>query len=272
MGARFFIASIILALAISAKRGLGELKLTKHQVLPTFSVGGTMMATGIGCVALAERYVPSGVVALLIAAMPLWIAIFRAIDGDRPKFLGGLGVLVGFAGVAFLLKPGSLALPDGVSKATMLLWVSVVMFGNLVWAIGTFISPRLDLPKNYLVLTSYQMFAGGTIMLIMGFITGEDFHQFIHATGRSWLGWAYLATIGSFVAYSAYVWLVAHAPVSLTSTYAYVNPVIAIILGALIQKEPLTGIMVFGAAIVIAGVVLVVSSETLAQRKLQRSL
>jgi drug/metabolite transporter (DMT)-like permease len=136
-----------------------------------------------------------------------------------------------------------------------------VILGNLGWAFGTYIAPRLDLPKSTLVVTCYQMFLGGITMTTAGLIFGENLGDLFDATLSSWLWWVFLVLIGSIATYSAYLWLVGNAPVGLIATYAYVNPVIAVTLGVLFLGEKLSITLLLGAIVVIFGVFLVVRVE-----------
>ena len=133
--------------------------------------------------------------------------------------------------------------------------------GTLCWAVGSFLQPRITTPRDPLVLTTYEMLTGGTVLALVGLLRGEDLSKFATADRASWAAWAYLVTAGSLFAYLAFVWLVDHAPLSLVSTYAYVNPVVAVLLGWLILREPLSSAVLLGGAIIVSGVVLVVSGE-----------
>ena len=137
----------------------------------------------------------------------------------------------------------------------------LVILGNLGWAFGTYIAPRLDLPKSVLVVTCYQMFLGGIAMTIAGLLAGEDVVNLLDATLSSWLWWVFLVLIGSIATYTAYLWLVGNAPVGLIATYAYVNPIIAVSLGVLFLEEKLSFTLLIGAIVVIFGVFLVVRVE-----------
>ena len=137
----------------------------------------------------------------------------------------------------------------------------MVILGNLGWAFGTYIAPRLDLPKSTLVVTCYQMLLGGIAMTVAGFIAGENAGDLFDATLSSWLWWVFLVLIGSIATYTAYLWLVGNAPVGLIATYAYVNPIIAVSLGVLFLEEKLSITLLLGAIVVIFGVFLVVRVE-----------
>ncbi|RYZ68296.1 MAG: EamA family transporter, partial [Proteobacteria bacterium] len=132
---------------------------------------------------------------------------------------------------------------------------------SLSWSVGSFMSQRMAMPANPFVATVWEMLAAAIALLVIGTVSGERLGDFGDASTSSWIALGYLVVFGSIVAYSAYVWLLQNAPLSLVSTYAYVNPVVAVLLGALILAEPLTGAIVTGGAIVVLGVALVVRAE-----------
>ncbi len=261
MGIRFLIAGLLLALIISFRQGVGELKIPSAEMRSSLLMGFLLLGFGIGTVSIAQAYVPSGIVALIIAALPLWIAIFRTISGERLAKTSWIGLAIGFAGVALLLKPGSISPVSEIENSKLFLFMLLVLLGNIGWALGTFLAPRFPLPKNTLVFTAYEMLAGGASLTLAGFIKGESISDFLDATSWSWLWFVYLIIFGSIAAYSAYLWLVANAPVSLTATYAYVNPIIAVALGAIFLDELITGAYAIGGLIILIGVILVVSVE-----------
>ena len=261
MGIRFLIAGILLALIISLRQGSSELKIPRAELKSSLLMGFLLLGFGIGTVSIAQAYVPSGIVALIIAALPLWIAIFRTISGERLVKLSWLGLVIGFAGVALLLKPGSITPVSDIENSKLFLFMLLVLLGNIGWALGTFLAPRFPLPKNTLVFTAYEMLAGGVSLTLAGFIKGESISDFLDATSWSWLWFFYLVFFGSIAAYTAYLWLVANAPVSLTATYAYVNPIIAVALGAIFLDELITSAYAIGGLIILIGVILVVSVE-----------
>ncbi len=261
MGLRFLIAGIILVLLISLTQGAKELAIPAIEIRTSAVLGFLLLGFGIGNVSIAEAHVPSGIVALIIAAMPLWIAIFRFISGERPSRRTWLGLAVGFIGVALLLKPGSVQAVSNEGPSTVIFFMVMVLFGNIGWALGTFIAPKFPIPKNALVFTAYELLAGGVSLTIAGFMKGESFADVFDGSTWSWLWLGYLITFGSIVAYSAYLWLIQNAPVSLTATYAYVNPIIAVALGAIFLGEVITVNYALGGAIIVLGVLLVVSAE-----------
>lgn len=259
MGARFLAASLLLGFFLQIKFGKKTFQINLRQLLALALLGGLLLGLGLGMVTLAQfNNVPTGMVALLISALPFWIAIFKAIEGSKTSLLSWVGIFLGFIGVGILLQP-ELSKPD---NATYIFWMLMVIIGNLGWAFGTYISPRLDLPKNTLVITFYQMILGGVGMSLAGILAGEELSDFFDASLASWGWWLYLVIIGSILTYSAYLWLVANAPVGLISTYAYVNPVIAVFLGVLFLEEKPSITLLFGAAVVITGVFIVVRVES----------
>ena len=262
LGLRFLVAGSAMATFVVIRHGWSALHVSGRQVAGAMLVGVMLLGIANGNLAIAEAYVPSGVCALLVAVNPLWIVMLRAVTGDRPKRVTLLGVFIGLVGVAVLVLPGDhVASVGGATPLQRTFWSLVIVAGSFVWALGSFIQQRIDVPKNPLVLTTYEMWAGGIFLSIFGMVRGESFTQFADATMRSWLGWLYLVTFGSLIAFTAFVWLVGHAPLSLISTYAYVNPVVAVILGRLFNAEAFTSGVLIGGSIIVSGVILVVSGE-----------
>ena len=262
MGIRFLTAGLLLTLIISITRGLSEMKVPRPEITTSSILGFVLLGFGLGNVAVAEKHVPSGIVALIIAALPLWIAIFRFVSGERPSSRSWTGLVIGFIGVALLLKPGSVQSVSGEGSTTVVFYMFMVLIGNIGWALGTFLAPRFPLPKNALVFTAYELMAGGVSLTLAGLIKGESFADFLDGSPWSWLWFIYLVVFGSIIAYSAYLWLVQNAPVSLTATYAYVNPVIAVALGAVFLNEVITLSYAIGGLIIVLGVLVVVSAES----------
>jgi drug/metabolite transporter (DMT)-like permease len=261
MGFRFLVAGILLSILIALTQGAKELKVPRVEIRTSVLLGFMLLGFGIGNVSIAEEHVPSGIVALIIAAMPLWIAIFRFVSGERPSRRTWIGLAVGFVGVALLLKPGSVQAVSGEGPSTVVFFMFMVLIGNIGWALGTFVAPKFPIPKNALVFTAYELLAGGVSLTIAGLIKGESFADVFDGSVSSWFWLGYLITFGSIVAYSAYLWLIQNAPVSLTATYAYVNPVIAVALGAIFLNEVITVNYAIGGAVIVLGVLLVVSAE-----------
>ena len=257
MGARFLLAGLLLAAVIAIRRGPRALRVRPRQLAAAGLVGLLLLLGGNGGVAVAEQTVPSGIAALLVAATPLWLVCLRTAARDRPVPLSLVGTVVGFLGIALLVRPGA-SLGEGVET-----WGLIVVVGAAAsWALGSFLSSRIPVPEDAFVATTWEMLLGGMALLASGLAAGElpDLHVSDIAP-EAWAWLAYLVVVGSIVAFSAYVWLLHHAPISLTATYAYVNPVVAVALGALVLSEPVTTAVVIGGAVVVLGVGLVVSAE-----------
>jgi drug/metabolite transporter (DMT)-like permease len=256
MGVRFIAAAGLLGAMLAARHGVRALKVSRRQAGAAGVLGVLLLVCGNGGVAVAEQTVPSGLAALLVSAMPLWLVAIRALARDRPRPVSLAGTLLGFVGIALLTLPGS-------RSASVELWgMLLIVAGTLGWATGSFISPKLPLPANPFVTAVWEMLLGGTAMVVIGSARGELRGFSVgQVSADGWVALAYLTVIGSVVAFSAFAWLLANAPVSLISTYAYVNPVVAVLLGFLILDEPVTGLILVGGAIVVLGVALVVSAE-----------
>jgi drug/metabolite transporter (DMT)-like permease len=261
MGIRFTLAGLILLTFIRFSKGSSEFAIPGREIISASVLGFVTLGFGLGNVAVSSKHVPTGVVSLIIAALPLWIALFRTIAREKISKRSWLGTIVGFAGVIILLKPGSIESVSGVDSRTLFFYMFMILLGNIGWALGTFLSPRFPIPKNSLLFTGFEMLAGGVALTIAALIKGESFTDFLDASNSSWFWFFYLVFIGSIAAYSAYLWLVMNAPVSLTATYAYVNPLIAVLLGVLFLNEKITLNYALGGAIILLGVLTVVSSE-----------
>ena len=257
-GVRFVLAGAVMALFLRLKRGSGGFKISSRQLGSAAFVGTALILGGNGLVMIAEQYVPSGVASLLIATVPLWVILFRSVTGDRVA--GGTlgGVVLGFVGVAILVLPGG----DG-SGAAPLGGMLMLLLAAFFWAMGTFSSRRVSLPPDPFTSTAVQMMAGGAVSLVAGLARGEagglDMGAF---SARSIWALGYLLVVGSLFAFTAYVWLLQHAPVSKVATYAYVNPVIAVFLGWLVLSEEMTAFVLGGAAVIVSSVAFIVRKET----------
>jgi len=146
-------------------------------------------------------------------------------------------------------------------------YISLVVIGNFIWAFSTFIAPKLQLPKNLLLFTAIEMLAASFALIFSGLIRGERFSKFSQSSFESWFWLGFLVLVGSIIAFTAYLWLVVNAPVSLVATYAYVNPVIAVLLGVLFLNEVITLDYAIGGIIIILGVLVVVTSESRRKRE-----
>ncbi len=255
MGQRYVAAGLLLGGLLALRSGPRRLALTGRQLLGCATLGLLLPLLGNGMVSVAEDHgATSGYTALLIAVAPLAIVVFRTVEHDRPRTMTLVGVLAGFAGLAILVLLGRGA-ADPVPLGPALL----ILFAGTCWALGSYLQPRLWLPRDPFVIAVYEMFLGGVMMTVTGIGVGERFT--LDYSTRTWLALAYLVLFGSVLAFTAYVWLVSNAPISLVATYAYVNPVIAVLLGWLVLDETLTVPTVVGGSIVVAAVAVVITSE-----------
>ncbi|HWI73421.1 MAG TPA: EamA family transporter [Baekduia sp.] len=256
-GARFVLAGgAMLALLAARRGGASALRVTRTQLWWCFVVGTLLAAGGNGLVTIAERDVPSGLAALLIASEPLWIVLLRSTRGDRVAGATFGGVALGFVGVGVLLLPGGR--PDDVPIGMALL----IVVAAVSWALGSFLQSRVDVPRDPLTSTAWSLTSGGLVLVAGGLLAGEGGAVDVGAfSGKSIAAFFYLVVVGSIVAFSAYSWLLTHAPISQVSTYAYVNPVIAVFLGAVFLSEDVAVATLAGMALVIASVAVIVRRE-----------
>jgi drug/metabolite transporter (DMT)-like permease len=252
---RFLVAGVLM-LAILAIRGRGTkpgIRIPAGQLVRCAIIGTLLAAGGNGLVTIGERGVPSGLAALLIASTPLWIVVFVSIAGKRPSRATLAGVALGFVGVILLLAPGGR--PGHVPLGLAL----IIVVAGMSWALGSVLSQRFDMPSDPLVATAWGMLFGGLVMLAGGLIAGEGGNFSLDAfSTKSILALAYLIVLGAIVGYSCYGYLLEHAPLSLVSTYAYVNPVIAVILGAIVLGEGIAPLTVLGMVLVVGAVAITI--------------
>jgi drug/metabolite transporter (DMT)-like permease len=253
-GVRFLLAGALMYAWVRARRS--PVRMTRAELAGCALVGILLMFGGNGLVTVAEQDVPSGLAALLIASEPLWVIVLRALWRERPGRVTALGVAGGFAGVALLLAPGQR--PAGASLGACLL----VVFAAMCWATGSFAGARLRLPRDPLHATAVQMLIGGGAMTVVGVAVGETASLDLgRVSGDSWLAFGYLVLVGSIVAFTAYAWLLRNVPISTVSTYAYVNPAIAVFLGWAVLSEPVGAATLAGMAIVVASVAFTMRHE-----------
>jgi drug/metabolite transporter (DMT)-like permease len=252
-GIRFLIAAVLLAAVLVIKSGPEVLRVPWRRLGTTALVGVLLLTGGNGMVGVAEQHMSSGLAALLVASVPLWLVVFRWGTGDRPPVTTIAGVLVGFGGLALLTltRGGGSGSPLGVA---------IILCAALSWSIGSFLSARLPMPANPFAASVYEMAAGGIALLALGFGRGEDL-RLSEVSRTSWIALAYLVVFGSLVAFTSYVWLLGNAPISLVGTYAYVNPAVAVLLGVAFAGEHAGWTILLGGLVIVLGVGLVVSTE-----------
>ena len=237
-------------------RGANALRLSRDEWLGAAFVGVALLLGGNGLVVLAETTVPSGLTALIIAVVPLFVVLLRRLFGERVAMGTYAGVALGFVGVAVLV------VPHGVSGAVSMVGMLMLIAASLSWAIGTFFSKRVSLPRDPLAATGGQMLVGGGGLLLVGLVSGESGQLQIDSfSTASVAALLYLVLFGSVLAYTAYTWLLQNTTVSRVSTYAYVNPLVAIFLGSLLLHESIDVFIVLGALMIVAAVIVVIRTE-----------
>jgi drug/metabolite transporter (DMT)-like permease len=271
MSFRFVAASLVLFLFIGLRHGWAPLRLNRKEFINATFLGVLMLGIGLGTMALAEKVVPIGVASLIVAAMPIWTALFRTLDKDRPKLSSLLGIVAGLVGIAIIMLPGQTIARPNSDGQNVTMWMLIILFGNLCWSLGSFIAPRMETPDNPLVLSTYEMAGAAGALFIAGIMNQESISDFMDASVRSWGGWIYLVTVGSLIGYTVYTWLLENAPITLVSTYAYVNPIVAVALGVVIFSETITANILVGGFIVIASVAVVVAVESVKKQSLSQS-
>jgi len=251
---RFLIAGSILYLW---RRAAGDRRPSLLNWRSAAIVGGFLLVGGNGGVSWAEQRVVSGVAALMVGLVPLWMLLMDAVrpGGVNPGARGIAGVLLGLAGIVLLIGPANLL---GFSHDIDLIGILALCLAAFLWAAGSLYSRKAPLPDSPLLGTGMEMLAGGAGLLILATATGEWSRLDLAAVApRSLWGLAYLIIFGSLVGYTAYTWLLRVAPTPLVSTYAYVNPLIAILVGNLLAQEPLTPRIVLSALVIVSSVALI---------------
>ncbi|HYK54267.1 MAG TPA: EamA family transporter [Candidatus Eremiobacteraceae bacterium] len=254
-GARFTIAGLILLLwrlPIALRDGQAP---TADHWRRAFVIGAALLLGGNGGVAFAETTVPSGLTALIVSTVPLWMMAVDAIFYKRkPSRLALVGLATGFGGVALLVGPTG-------GGAVSIVGAVVLVLASLSWAAGSIYSRTAKLPEDSLLSTGMEMLCGGLCLVVAGLAARENagFHL-ASVSEASWIGFWWLVFFGGIVGFAAYLWVIRNAPTSLVSTYAYVNPIVAVALGwAILHEQVTTGTLVAG-AVIIASVALIVSS------------
>jgi drug/metabolite transporter (DMT)-like permease len=254
---RFLVAGgVLYLLAIRTGDARGD-RVGARQWMAAVLIGGALLVGGNGGVILAEQYAPTGVVALLVATAPLWMAIIdRVVFGRRLPVLGIIGLLIGFGGVAFLIgSPGA--------GHINLFGAALALAAPVCWASGSVFTRHVKLPKRPLVAAGIEMLWAGLVFGVASIVTGELGRlHWQHVSTTSIVALLYLIVFGSLVGFSAYVWLLRSAPLSLVSTYAYVNPVVAVILGGIFLGEAITARLVIAGGIIVLAVALIVIARS----------
>jgi drug/metabolite transporter (DMT)-like permease len=225
-----------------------------------FVIGALLLLCGNGAVTWAEKYIASSLAALLVATEPLWVVVLNwTLTRKRPNAKVMVGVLMGLAGVALLVRGGlDHATNQSASPTMTFVGAGVVLVAGFAWAAGSVYANRRPIKAATSLASGMQMLAGGSLLLLLGLIAGDL--QRLNLAAASWLSlgaFAYLVVFGSLVAFTAYAWLLRNVTPSRAATYAYVNPVVAVLLGWFLASEPLTLRMLIAAAVIVCSVVLI---------------
>lgn len=255
MAQRFVMAGVILVAYLVLRGGWARLRVSRRQLVSMVVTGVLLLGLGNGLAALAQvKGLPSGITALVVASVPVWAVLLRAATGDRPSRVTVLGVFIGFVGLMVLV-----ALGRGVGASMPVLAVVLVLTSSLSWTVGAYLSGRLALPDDVAVIAGYQQLTAAVCSTFLAVASGERFSMDYSA--RGWGAMAFLILGSSIAGFIAFAWLLTHVSLSLVATHAYVNPVVAVLLGWLVLSEPIGLPVVLGGGIVVAAVALIVSSE-----------
>ena len=258
-GVRFLVAGGILYTIARFSRGYEKPKAVHWRT--SFIVGALLLGVGNGAVVVGEHYISSSMTALLIASNPFWMVTlgWLFMGRGKPNYKVSLGLLIGFVGVAMLI----LGRPDASSGGdSQWLGIVLIVIATIGWAFGSLYGATAPTAKSNILAAGMQMLAGGLILTVVSAIAGEWQRLDINAISTvSWVAFAYLIFVGALVAYTAYSWLMQNASPSAVSTYAYVNPVVAVFLGWAIAGETLSAQMLLGAAVIVVSVMLVTANN-----------
>ena len=257
-GVRFIIAGAMLY-AWGAIREKAQP--TRAQWMGTAIVGSLLLAGGNGAVSWSEQFVPSGLAALVVANTPLWMVIFEwgRPGGDRPTAAVLVGIALGLLGLVLLVGPGDILGASSVDPRSAV----VLMFGTLAWAFGSIYSRSLRMPASARLSTGMQMLTGGAVLVVLGLLLGEGGRVDLGAIStKSALALLYLIVFGAVIGFTAYIWLLTVTTAARVSTYAYVNPVVALVLGWLLADEPMNARTIVAAGVILAGVAVITVSRS----------
>jgi drug/metabolite transporter (DMT)-like permease len=252
-GSRFLLAGALLgAILVATGRSL---RVTRRELASSALLGLALLTLGVGVVTLAETRIDSSIAAMIAGSVPLQVVVLRTLARERVALATRLSVLAGLAGLALIVVPGG----EGASSAVGL---ALMLGASVSWSLGSFFGQRLPLAQDGFVATTWEMLCAGAFLLVLGAATGEvgdvDPAAFSLESVAAWL---YLAVVGSLVGFTAYAWLLRNAPISKVVTHQYVNPIVAIALGALLLGEEITLAVGLGAALIVGSVFVAVRQE-----------
>jgi drug/metabolite transporter (DMT)-like permease len=257
---RFGLAGVLLLAWMTLRHREALRRPTRREVIDTTIVGALLLGGGMGMVAWGEQTIPSGIAALLVAMMPVWVAVLgRVVLGELLPRLAVAGIVVGFVGVAILVGPTALGATGALDAAGLV----AILISPIAWSSGSlYAAHRATLPSHPLVATGMQMVAGAGVLALMSIVTGEPARfEPAAVTAPSFTAFLYLTIVGSIVAFTTYGWMIRVAPLPLVATYAYVNPVVAVILGAIVLSEPIEPRTILAGAVIVVAVALIVTAR-----------
>jgi drug/metabolite transporter (DMT)-like permease len=253
-GLRFLLAGLLLALILTL-RGR-SIRVTRSELGASALLGLSLLGLGVGIVTLAETRIDSSTAAMIVGSVPLQVILLRTLARERIALATRLSVLVGLAGLALIVIPSS----EGSSSA---IGLALMVGATVSWSLGSFFAHRLPLPEDGFVATTWQMLSAAFFLLLLGTVTGElgdvDPGGFSLESVAAWL---YLGVAGTLIGFTAYAWLLRNAPISKVVTHQYVNPLVAIVLGALLLDEQITLTTGLGAALIVGSVFVAVRQQS----------
>jgi drug/metabolite transporter (DMT)-like permease len=251
-GFRFMTAGMLIILFVIITKGPRALKINKKQLINAMFIGFILIGLASPLLGVSAQHISSGLIALLVAMTPIFIAILRFIFGDIPSLKTIIGIVVGFGGVIIVL-----VIPTVENN----LFIIICLISNVIWAIGSFWSQRIELPESPLTTAAIQTFFGGMCAVLIGIFRGEDTSTFFNASeSETWIAFLYISVMGA-IAYSAYAFLLVNTPISLVATHAFVNPIVALFLGNLLRNEKISTSIIVSGTVVVCGIALVVLGE-----------
>ena len=251
---RFLISGIIL---VVWQRAAGQQMPTRKQWKSTAIIGTLLLLGGNGMIAWAEQVIPSGIAALIVGSIPMFLVVAEAVrpGGVKPNWQSIIGLMIGFSGIFILVGPSNIS---GSTTKLNPFGVAALLSACLFWTIGSIYSKTADLPKSSLMTTGAQMLMGSISLFIVSVLTGELARwDPAGVSMRSIFGLLYLIFVGSLIGFASYGWLLQNAPISLVATYAYVNPIVAVLLGSWLASEKLEPHMWLATAVIIGSVVFI---------------
>lgn len=258
-GSRYLVGALPLAVIVLIARGPRAFRLSARQLSATAVMGLGIIGIWGAIVPLSLQHIPGGIAALIAASVPIWVVALKAMSRQPVGGLTLIGVVLGIGGVAAMMLPGGIAPLEGTSPEGVLLWSLAMVGASISWAFFSWRSTSLDLPRDTGVLTVYQLVWCGLGIMLVGLIAGERVDVAAY-TSASLTGWVWLV-IASSIGYASYTFLIARAPLPLVSTFAFVNPAVAVLLGWLLLAEPISRSVMIGLVVVLAGTALVVLAD-----------